>query len=165
MTSRVQAHGRQKSSEREILSLAVPHIERLPQTLGFNSQHCVLFLAVDATSLADDKLFSLVDWVMDQGAVYVCVWGAGCEHVHDVIDETIVEAIVKLGQMESDGTIIMTTWHDDESLEEALWFALNSAIPASAYSESCGAVVAVSIGNEQWETRISTYLSNPEQWS
>jgi hypothetical protein len=125
----------------------------------------VLFLAVDATSLADDKLFSLVDWVMDQGAVYVCVWGTGCEHVHDVIDETIVEAIVKLGQMESDDTIIMTTWHDDESLEEALWFALNNAIPASAYSESCSVVIAVSIGSEQWGRKILVYLSNPDRLS
>ncbi|HMS84314.1 MAG TPA: hypothetical protein PKD12_11735 [Nitrospira sp.] len=165
MTSRVQAHGRQKSSGREILSLAVPYIERLPQSLGSNSQHCVLFLAADATSLADDKLFSLVNWVVDQGAVYVCVWGPGCERVHDVIDETIVEASVKLGQMETDETIIITTWYDDESLEEALWFVLNNAIPASAYFESCSAVVAVSIGNEQWGTRISAYFSDPERLS
>jgi hypothetical protein len=73
MTSRVQAHGRQKSSGREVLSLAVPQIERLPRPLGFNCRHCILFLAVDGTVLADEQLFSLVDWVMDQCAV--CVGG------------------------------------------------------------------------------------------
>lgn len=159
MTSGVQAHGRQKSSGREILSLAVPQMEQLPRDLGIYSHHCVLFLAVDGTVLADEQLFSLVGWVMDQSAVYVCVWGPGCERVHDVIDEAIIE----LDQTETDETVIMTTWHDDETLEEALWFALNDAIPASAYSASCSVVIAVSIGSEQWGTRISAYLSNPER--
>ncbi len=145
MISRVQDHGRQKSSGREILSLAVPRLEQLPRDLGFNSHHCVLFLAIDATVLADEQLFSLVEWVMDQSAVYVCVWGPGCERVHDVINETIVE----FDHPKSDETVIMTTWHDDESLEEALWFALNDAMPASAYSDSCSVVIAVSIGSEQ----------------
>lgn len=77
----------------------------------------------------------------------------------------IDEAIVKLDQTESDETVIMTTWHDDESLEEALWFALNNAIPASAYPESCSVVIAVSMGSEQWGTRISAYLSNPDRLS
>ncbi|MBK8276034.1 MAG: hypothetical protein IPK92_09340 [Nitrospira sp.] len=161
MISRVQGYGRQKSSGRQILSLAVPRLEQLPRDLGFNSHHCVLFLAIDATVLADEQLFSLVKWVMDQRAVYVCVWGPGCERVHDVIDE----AIATLDRTESDETVIMTTWHDDESLEEALWFALNNAMPASAYSESCSVVIAVSIGSEQWGRKILVYLSNPDRLS
>ena len=105
MISRVQDHGRQKSSGREILSLVVSRLEQLPRDLGFNSHHCVLFLATDATVLADEQLFSLVEWVMDQSVVYVCVWGPGCKRVHDVIDE----AIVRFDQTESDETVIMTS--------------------------------------------------------
>jgi len=44
----------------------------------------------------------------------------------------------------------MTTWHDDERLEEALWFAVNSAFPAGAYEQTCKTLVTVTIGNQDW---------------
>ena len=47
----------------------------------------------------------------------IAVVGDGCEAVHDLIDEIVVDD----GSDES--RFIMTTWHDDESLEETLEFA------------------------------------------
>jgi hypothetical protein len=52
----------------------------------------------------------------------------------------------------------MTTWHVDESLEDALWFALHSTVPSSAYLDSTKSVIVVSIGDGGWSERVSTYL-------
>jgi hypothetical protein len=42
--------------------------------------------------------------------------GPDCERVHDIIDEVIVNR----NPGETDEDVIMTTWHDDEALNEAL---------------------------------------------
>ena len=62
------------------------------------------------------EISDIANWALDQGAVYVCVWGPDCERVHDIIDEVIVNR----NPGETDEDVIMTTWHDDEALNEAL---------------------------------------------
>jgi|GEM_PF-6823584 len=52
----------------------------------------------------------------------------------------------------------MTTRHGDESLENALWFALNSTVPSSAYEAATKSVIVIAIGDQGWSDRISTYL-------
>jgi hypothetical protein len=61
---------------------------------------------------------------LQQGMVYCCVWGPGCEGFHDIIDDIVVEDGLSerrvVGATPND--VIMTTWHANESLEEALEF-------------------------------------------
>jgi hypothetical protein len=54
----------------------------------------------------------------------------------------------------------MTTWHTDDSLEEALWFAVVSAYPAPPYHLDCTSRVCVAIGNPAWATQIASFLSD-----
>jgi hypothetical protein len=49
---------------------------------------------------------------------------------------------------------LLTTWHDKESIEEALWSFINCAEPDEAYSARCHDWIALSLGNDEWERRI-----------
>jgi hypothetical protein len=90
------------------------------------------------------------------GARYVCCWGPDCERLHDCFDEA--EGALS-GWDASDGSHVMTTWHDDEPLEEALWFALNAAIPTpDETAATTQAVLAVSVANHDWSIAMASYL-------
>ena len=54
----------------------------------------------------------------------------------------------------------MSTWHDDDTLEEGLWFALHSAYPAAPYEPTTTATIAATIGNEAWASAVEVYFSN-----
>ena len=60
-----------------------------------------------------------------------------------------------------DESTIMTTWHNDESLDDSTWFALNSAFPDDRFFDDCKSVVAISIGNDMWAKELATSLANP----
>jgi hypothetical protein len=52
----------------------------------------------------------------------------------------------------------MTTWHPEEPLKDATWFAANAAVPDEAYLEASGALVAIVVGSKEWEAEISDCL-------
>jgi hypothetical protein len=45
-----------------------------------------------------------------------------------------------------DDSVIITTWHDSEALQDALWSALNVAWPAGQYFDECRSLLAVVAG-------------------
>ncbi|MEP6889345.1 MAG: hypothetical protein ABI955_01455 [Nitrospirota bacterium] len=94
--------------------------------------------------MSSNEIRNIADWALAQGAVYLCDWGPDCERVRDIIDEVIVNR----NPGETDEDVIMTTWHDDEALNEALWFAVNSAYPAGAYEGTCETLVAITVENK-----------------
>jgi hypothetical protein len=53
--------------------------------------------------------------------LYVVAWGVECEEWHDTVDWTNIEEF-EFGEIPDD-RFVMTTWHTDEPLSEALWFA------------------------------------------
>jgi hypothetical protein len=58
---------------------------------------------------------------LERGCLYVVAWGVECEAWHDSVDWTHLEAF-DYGDIPDD-KFVMTTWHADEPLKEALWFA------------------------------------------
>jgi hypothetical protein len=60
--------------------------------------------------------------------------------------------------------VLMTTWHADESLDDALWVLLNMAMPNDEFWDSY-ASVAVSIGSDEWARQIDQRLSNMSEFS
>jgi hypothetical protein len=59
-----------------------------------------------------------------------------------------------------DDSTIMTTWHTEESLEEATWFALNVAFPDDRFFDRCKTVVLICIGNPKWRSDLEGALKN-----
>jgi hypothetical protein len=124
------------------------------------SQHFLCFVVWDAPS--DDKpLVALARTVLDAGAVFVSTFGSGCERVHDAIDDAIVAS-----ERERDGDhVVVTTWHASETLEEALWFALFTASPATAYEATTRAMVVVVINAARYAEILRRHLADPQALS
>jgi hypothetical protein len=64
---------------------------------------------------------SAAHWLVDQGCLYMMAWGCDCSLWDDDVDEANGETF-NWGEI-PDNKFVMTTWHEDEALDEVLWFA------------------------------------------
>ena len=156
------AYKDQAPFDRELFSLSILNLESFPSELNLPSPHFVMLLACDARKVEDSVITDFADSMIDRGIAYLCGWGADCERVHDLFDLAFVMREIEDGQQYPH---IMTTWHNDESLDEALWFMLNSAYPDDALADTCGIDLAVSVANAEWDTLIQRRLSNVRQFN
>jgi hypothetical protein len=125
--------------------------------------HFVLFLAADARGVRDERIAEFAERAISQGAVYLCAWGPGCERVHDVFDAVLEQRSIDGRASFSRERIVMTTWHDEEPLDEALYYALFNSIPAEDYFDSCHAVLAICVGQHEWADDIRRLLAEPSR--
>ncbi|MBL8723105.1 MAG: hypothetical protein JNK49_03625 [Planctomycetes bacterium] len=115
---------------------------RLPEHL----RPFVCLLVWDAAAEPVEVVSHVAESLLASGCVYLCVWGDGCSRVHDIFDEVIVGD----GSRESIAAapLVLTTWHDGESLDSALWFFLRSTAPDEAIATECRSGVAVVVGGD-----------------
>ena len=146
--------------DRKLFSLSIANLEAFPSKLELPSPHFVLLLACDARLIENSALASFAGSMIDQGVAYLCAWGPECERVHDIFDEVLVMREI---EDKRDSPHVMTTWHNDESLDEALWFMLYSAYPDDSLAETCGVDLAVSVANDDWASQIHRRLSKLRQ--
>jgi hypothetical protein len=158
----VEALGRDDTSERDLFMIELDGINELPDNLRFRSRYFACLLAWDAREVSEDQIRSLGQNLIDQGAAYFCLWGPDCERVHDLIDEV---EVLREQAITDDESVIMTSWHHDEPLCEAIWFVLRCALPDDPYLEDCKATLAISIGSSQWATEIRSALKDPKRFS
>jgi hypothetical protein len=64
-------------------------------------------------------------WLVSSGCRYMLAWGKECDSWDDAVDEANLERFNYEDIPEEE--IVMTTWHEDEDLEEVFWFAKNRA--------------------------------------
>lgn len=117
------------------------------------SAQTILFLAVDARGIPSDVVGRIAERLLASGVVWVCVWGPDCERIHDIFDEVHVGD----GLIDPDFTL-MSTWHDNETLEEALRFFVDWATPEEAKSPSVSHL-AVAVGNTDWDAVVRRQLA------
>lgn len=84
--------------------------------------------------------------------VYFCAWGRGSERFHDVVDEVLV--VDDLGERRFSGSksgdVVMTTWHEGESLAEALEFFTTLAVPTEGLVADSSFRFVICIANGLW---------------
>ena len=124
-----------------------------PLTLRLESRSFGLFLACDARDLADETILRLARTSTKQGLAYLCAWGPDCERVHDMFDSYKVEVDPECERL------IMTTWHDNETLEEGLWYFAHCAFAEEVFERNCQSWLAVSVRKPNWENRIRRTLT------
>ncbi|MFL5914873.1 MAG: hypothetical protein ACJ752_04450 [Gaiellaceae bacterium] len=110
-------------------------------------------LLVAATALVDDAplVRRFAADAVASGCAYVCTWGQGCEHVHHLFDEASIGA----------DRFVMSTSHADESLAEALYFALVDALPEEVSdSTASAAILAV---EQPWIPEVRRLVSDQEE--
>jgi hypothetical protein len=128
---------------------SIVDIESLGEAITPTSPHFGLFLALDALSLDVERIRRVAQELLQKGLVFLCAWGPDCERVHDIFDEIAIEMDPK-----QDKAVVMTTWHSDESLQEAAWFFINSAFLDEAYARTCQNWIFAAIGHSDWEKVI-----------
>lgn len=143
--------------ERQVFFLPLDSLESLPSELRLPTPHFVLFLACDVEHLSDDAIYSFAEKMITFGTAYMCAWGKDCSRVDDSFD--IVQVMHDI-ETEENHPLIMTTWHTDESIDEALWFAFNVAYPDDEFADSCGSTLVVSVGGEKWNAHLQDRLAN-----
>jgi len=133
------------------------HIERLAElkTLDYPSRFFTILLCANFEQETVDSLSSLTNILIEKGNLYFCAWGPGCERAHDIYDETLVERELNGGKE----LLVMTTWHDDEPLEEALWFMLFCAMVEDEKWDNCSSII-ITVGNNQWRQKVESYVSD-----
>jgi hypothetical protein len=97
-----------------------------------------LFVAGNTTDLNVEVISSFAEKALLAGMVYFCVWGLGCQRFHDMVDERSVEDECNARRFAGSrsGDVAMTTWHNNETLEEALDFFATCAAPSIGIAEN-----------------------------
>jgi hypothetical protein len=99
---------------------------------------------------------------LSRGMVYFSAWGRNCDRFHDIVDEVMVEDELGkrrfVGPAANDGVI--TTWHKDESLEEALDFFTTSAVPTDGFTDDSDFRLVICVGNLHWVQAANRFLQS-----
>ena len=134
---------------------ACDSISELPHKIGPTSRYFGLLLAADTRGVDPSFIDDIAAQLLEAGLVYLCAWGPDCEHLHDIFDEADLARELD-GKASSNGCdgVVMTTWHKDESLKEALQFFVQSAFATEAYASECRDWVIATICNPEWESEV-----------
>jgi hypothetical protein len=131
--------------------LRIPDFEAWPRALPVGPSF-QLFLALDGRQFGNQEIRDFARRALEQGMVTASVWGPDCERVHDLIDDAIIDT--RAG--ETTGSVILTIWHADDTLEAALDFFAQVLEPAADYAGSSR--LAASIGNDTYGKAIRSHL-------
>jgi hypothetical protein len=126
--------------------------EDWPSSLDLPSQHFCLLIAGDARAVSQGALGRLAGQALAGGCVYLCAWGPDCERVHDCFDMKIIERDIA-GDVPN-ALAVMTTWHEKETLDEAIDFLTEAAWPDDAHVSTCRSSVMAVVGNADWAKAI-----------
>ena len=92
----------------------------------FSGDDFVVMLVVNDITITEGERAELSTNIVRQGCRYAVCTGHGCSTWNDVIDMAFLETDPNFNP--PDDRFVMTTWHDDEPLEEVVtYFWLNTA--------------------------------------
>ena len=147
--------GNLSTNDCPLYSEFVPNFAALAN-LRLPSAHTVLLIVADSGDIPVSIVGDVAEHLLAVGLTYVCVWGPDCGRVHDIFDETHV------GDGSSEPQFsFMSTWHDDQSLDDALFFFLRCAIPIDPDLSSVS-YVAVTVGRTDWAASVQDALADPD---
>ena len=152
----IEQIGTDPTQQRALYLAQLGDVTDWPRELDEPGAHFVVFLALDARGVPDEAVARLADALIRQGAAYVCTWGPDCERVHDLFDAAIGKRFP--GEEEAR---VMTTWHADDDLDQALWFALFSACPDDPFVETCGSLLAIVVANDACAEHLRRRRAGP----
>jgi len=159
--ARLASSVRLKSVEQEkkFAVIEVPDL-KLPFAFDVPSKRFRLFVAADTTNVNTQAISDFALPALERGMVYFCSWGPGCERFHDIVDEVIVGDDLSEQEFSGPSTddVIMTTWHDDETLEEALDYFAICTTPTDGFAADSDFRLVICVGNSDWAARANKFL-------
>lgn len=146
---------------REIILISIPKIENFDlNKLQPISKYFTLFIA-NNIALDIDNFFEKAKDLIKTGLAYMCAWGNGCSVLDNLFDDASVILEID-GEVEKadDENVIMTTWHEDESLKEALHFFVTNTSPTEKYYKECLTALVLCVGRSDETENLKMYLEN-----
>jgi hypothetical protein len=113
-----------------------------------------LLLVGDRLGNNRDGVLLFAKHAATSGMVYFCSWGTGCELVHDLVDEALVKE-----QLSGKDSVIMTTWHDKDTLEEVTEYFAWTTIPDDAYLEDSDFWLVICVDNDPAAEWVDGFLT------
>ena len=102
-----------------------------PPALQLPSPRFRLFVAANVEEVSTKAISDFAFAALSRGMVYFAPGASGCERFHSIVDD--VKLKDDLGERRfvgpRVGDVVMTTWHDCDTLEEALEFFATCAVP------------------------------------
>jgi hypothetical protein len=135
--------------------------DRLAIPEKFDSRFFSLALLIDGTRLCNDELFAFAGECLRRGLCYLVAWGPGCERVHDLFDEEVIDDSGNdryLPANASSDDVVMTTWHAKDTLAQALFFFVYCAFPTQVFEPEWKHRIILSVGNEEWARKSVRYM-------
>jgi hypothetical protein len=129
-------------------------IENLGEKITTTNSNFGLFVAMDANRVADESILQGAKQLLSKGLACLCTWGPDCERVHDLFD---VAARGVNSELSGDN-VIMTTWHADVPVEEALWFFVHAAFVTEKFDKTCKDWIIAPISSPEWEQLIRSKI-------
>jgi hypothetical protein len=151
--------GRAAASDRPLYFVRIEDVDDQPTCLPEGVRPFVVFTALDARRASDERLKSFARTWLDFGCAWSCSWGPGSERVEFAFDqaEIAIEPFVTPWFTDS---LCVTTSHETESLDDALWFAVFGTSPSYGKYGALFAVV-----EKEWADEIEARLADSETWS
>jgi hypothetical protein len=143
-----------RGTGRRLFVVRIENLGDLPEGLPVGVRAFVLFTAVDGTAASEQQLKDFARRWLELGCVWACSWGPDAGRMELAFDLVEVDAELAGERLRFD---CVTTSHETESLDDALWFAVHAA------ELECDAMVAVAEGN--WAEQIEVRLSDGKTWS
>lgn len=123
----------------------------------FEGRPFTCFCAMDAKSVSDNALQLFCMALLRLGCAYLCTWGPDCERVHDVMDSVAVGD----NPPTRHAGCVMTTWHANDSLDEALDYFLTCTYPDEEYApDGCDFALIISAGSSDWSAVIAQQVTS-----
>jgi len=130
--------------------LQIPTGSQLPDISGFQPFRAVVIIENDSTPAWQSMAST---WLVKSGCLYMMAWGNNCSSWDDSVDYANL-AEFNYGDIPED-QFVMTTWHEDESLDEVFWFAKNNAFHPSV--ELRNTVILHISGQDREKELLSQY--------
>ena len=106
----------------QIRYLHLPPGAEPPEISGIGHFKAVLVIEHE---VADAWRALISEWLVDTGCLYMMAWGRDCSTWDDAVDWANLEDF-DFGEI-PDERLVMTTWHEKQSLEEVFGFAKHAA--------------------------------------
>lgn len=84
-----------------------------------------MVILVSDAECGDMWRWEVARWLVAGGCRYLLAWGNDCETWHDAVDDASDEALDYEDPLPEQQLI--STWHEDEDLDEVFWFARHKA--------------------------------------
>lgn len=132
--------------EQQPICVRISEQDDLPAVDEFGPFRAVVILDAAYTDEWQDEVSR---WLVDSGCLYMMAWGPGCSSWDDSVDHAMRQKY--LPDQASEHQFVMTTWHDDETLEEVFWFCQFCAFDPYGLIEH---TLIVHVGNADKEAEL-----------